>query len=359
MPAKCRRSFFGTIRSLIMNPKVTVIIPAYNASSTLPLCLKALLEEPEQNKEIIVVDDCSTDATAEISRSMGVRTIQTSKRGGPAAARNLGAEKATSEILFFVDADVVIHKGSISLIQEILQEGQLAAVFGSYDDEPAEQNFLSQYKNLFHHFVHHNSSADASTFWAGCGAIRKELFLSVNGFNATDYPHPSIEDIELGVRLKQKNLLIRLDKRLQGKHLKKWTAPSLLKADILYRALPWSRLIVDMGDVPKQLNLHSSHRFSAVLAALFFAVVLIGIFLPSWLIFVQAAALLALIILLNRSLYAFFLRKKGLLFLTGAIIWHMLYYVYSGIVFVYCWIRYRLFHFGGRASLHAMRSENR
>jgi glycosyltransferase involved in cell wall biosynthesis len=342
-----------------MNPTVTVIVPAYNASATLPLCLKALLEEPEQDKEIIVVDDCSTDATPEIAGSMGVPIIQTSKRGGPAAARNLGAEKATGKILFFVDADVVIHKGSISLVQEILQEERLAAVFGSYDDEPAEQNFLSQYKNLLHHFVHHNSDVDASTFWAGCGAIRKDVFLSANGFNAIEYPHPSIEDIELGVRLKQKQFMIRLDKRLQGKHLKKWSTLSLLKADILYRAYPWSRLIADMGEVPNQLNLHSSQRFSAMLSALFFGVVLIGIFLPSWLILLQAMPLLALIVLLNRSLYAFFLRKKGLIFLTGVIFWHMLYYIYSGIVFVYCWIRYRILPSGRRTSLHEVRSENR
>jgi glycosyltransferase involved in cell wall biosynthesis len=342
-----------------MNPIVTVIVPAYNASATLPLCLKALLEEPDQNNEIIVVDDCSTDATSEIARTMGVQVIQTAKRSGPAAARNLGAEKAAGEILFFVDADVVIHKGSISLIQDILQDDQLAAVFGSYDDEPAEQNFLSQYKNLLHHFVHHNSSPDAGTFWAGCGAIRKSIFVSVNGFNAADYPHPSIEDIELGVRLKQKNLLIRLDKGLQGKHLKKWTALSLLKADILYRAYPWSRLIADMGAVPNQLNLHSTHRFSAFLAALFFAIAIIGIFFPSWSIVAQAGLLLALVIVLNRSLYAFFLRKKGLLFLTGAIFWHMFYYVYSGFVFVYCWIRYRTFPSSRRASMRPVRSANR
>jgi glycosyltransferase involved in cell wall biosynthesis len=331
MPAKpgepkCRLKLalqFDTIPSRTMNPTVTVIVPAYNAPATLPLCLKALLEEPDQNNEIIVVDDCSTDATPEIARTMGVQVIQTAKRSGPAAARNLGAEKAAGEILFFVDADVVIHKGSILLIQDILQDDQLAAVFGSYDDEPAEQNFLSQYKNLLHHFVHHNSSPDAGTFWAGCGAIRKSIFVSVSGFNAADYPHPSIEDIELGVRLKQKNLFVRLDKRLQGKHLKKWTALSLLKADILYRAYPWSRLIAAMGAVPNQLNLHSTHRFSAFLAALFFAIAIIGIFFPSWSIVVQAGLILALIIVLNRSLYTFFLRKKGLLFLTGAIFWHM------------------------------------
>ncbi len=53
----------------------------------------------------------------------------------------------------------------------VSEEPDLAAVFGSYDDEPAAPNFLSQYKNLFHHFVHQQGSAEASTFWSGCGAI--------------------------------------------------------------------------------------------------------------------------------------------------------------------------------------------
>ena len=61
-------------------------------------------------------------------------------------------------------------------------------------------NFVSQYKNLFHHFVHQDASGTATSFWAGCGAIRRDIFLRLGGFN-TAYKRPSIEDIELGYRL--------------------------------------------------------------------------------------------------------------------------------------------------------------
>ena len=58
---------------------------------------------------------------------------------------------------------------------------------------------VSQYRNLLHHFVHQHGHAEASTFWAGCGAIRRAAFDAVGGFDAARFPRPSIEDIELGL----------------------------------------------------------------------------------------------------------------------------------------------------------------
>lgn len=334
--------------------RISIIIPAYNAAPTLPRCLQALQQESSEGTEIIVVDDCSTDDTAAIAEKMGARVLRTSKRGGPAAARNLGAELASGEILFFVDADVSVQESSVRLVREVFEKDpQVAAVFGSYDDQPAESNFLSQYKNLLHHFVHQKSSVDAETFWAGCGAVRKDIFALMRGFNADLYPNPSIEDIELGLRLKREKHSILLEKQLQGKHLKKWTALSLLKADILHRAYPWSRLIAETGQVPDQLNLQFSHRISALLSACFFALGPVALFLQLWPLLLVAAAFLAVVIYLNRDLYAFFAQKRGILFLPGAILWHMSYYVYSAMIFVYCWIRFRIFHHGTNPSLQA------
>ena len=107
----------------------------------------------------------------------------------------------------------------------------LAALFGSYDDEPFESNFLSQYKNLFHHYVHQTAKVDASTFWSGCGAIRREVFLAIGGFEE-NYRRPTIEDIELGYRLKKTGHRIRLLKELQVKHLKRW---EILRQSIAHR----------------------------------------------------------------------------------------------------------------------------
>ena len=71
---------------------------------------------------------------------------------------------AENEILWFIDADVVVHCDAITYLLNGFRSPQVAAVFGSYDDQPAAQNFLSQYKNLVHHFYHNRGRSEASTF---------------------------------------------------------------------------------------------------------------------------------------------------------------------------------------------------
>jgi len=190
---------------------------------------------------------------------------------------------------------------------------------------------------------------EAITFWAGCGAIRKGIFLATGGFNERKYPHPSIEDIELGLRLWQKHHPVRLDKRLQVKHLKHWNWFTLLKADILYRAYPWSNLILESSILPDDLNLQFSHRISAILAGTL--VVLIPFLVPAhrWfpsptvtLIGFAIVLIMILFVILNRHLYQFFFRQHGFAFALFTIPWHLFYYCYSGVTFAVCWFQYKL-----------------
>jgi GT2 family glycosyltransferase len=132
-------------------------------------------------------------------------------------ARNLGAKVAQGEYLCFIDADCEVHRETLSNIVTTFQEHpDIDALFGSYDDEPKATNFIAQYKNLFHHYVHQNGQEDASTFWAGCGAIKRSLFLELGGFDVNRYRRPSIEDIELGYRIKQTGSKIYLAKNVQS-----------------------------------------------------------------------------------------------------------------------------------------------
>jgi hypothetical protein len=112
-----------------------------------------------------------------------------------------------------------------------------------------------------HCFVHQKSRSEATTFWAGCGAIRRQVFLDFGGFDEK-YSSPSIEDIELGYRLfrAHRKLILRAD--LQVKHLKHWSLRSMMKADFYYRALPWSELSLGSGRMPNDLNLAISQRIS-------------------------------------------------------------------------------------------------
>ena len=320
-------------------PFISVILPVYNGEKFLPDCLRALTSNSYEKYELIVVDDCSTDKSAEIGRQLGARILRMPRQSGPAAARNLGAQEARGDILLFVDADVVVRPDTLDLIAaDFVSHPEVAAVFGSYDDEPAEKNFISQYKNLAHHFVHQQSSSDAVTFWAGCGAVRRDVFLRVDGFNAERYPRPAIEDIELGYRMRMKGYRILLDKQLQGKHLKRWTLRSMLHADIFCRAVPWSILIFESHGLVNDLNLQTTDRISAGLVALSLVVFPFSILKPPLLLLI--VVLLAMIPILNYRFYRFLLRRKGLKFAVLAFPMHLLYYLYSGFSFLFCWIRY-------------------
>ena len=253
---------------MIEQPFVSVIVPVHNGSKQIKACLAALAASSYPSFEIIVVDDCSTDDTVVTARRDGVNVLSLPKQSGASAARNYGAQNAQGDMLLFIDSDVVVRKETIELVVDVFQHNtDIAAVFGSYDDDPVEGNFISQYRNLFHHFHHQQSDNEAFTFWAGCGAVWKNVFEEIGGFNHKRYGKPSIEDIELGYRIHKNGYKILLDKNLQVKHLKRWKFLSMLRADIFQRSIPWSRLILETKFMPKHLNLEVSYRVSSISVA--------------------------------------------------------------------------------------------
>jgi len=248
---------------------VSVIVPAFNGAADLDRCLQAIGQSSGPMFECIVVDDASTDADVRrVAERHAVRYERLSGRSGPAVARNTGAAKAAGRILFFTDADVELHADAISQAISLLDaEPDVAAVIGSYDDDPGHPGLLSQYRNLYHHWTHQSGSAEAWTFWTGCGAIRRESFEQLGGFSA-DFQQPSIEDIELGWRARTAGFRIRLLKTMQGKHLKRWRFWDMVRTDIFRRGAPWVALLFRQGSVQSDLNLDRRARIATLAAAL-------------------------------------------------------------------------------------------
>ena len=321
---------------------ISVVMPVYNGAAVLPQSLAPLLAMRRGGEiaEIIVVDDGSTDGTAALATSLGVASMRSGGRLGPGGARNAAAPVAIGQILWFVDADVVVHDDAARRLAHAFRASDAAAVFGCYDDRPAGTNFLSQYKNLVHHHYHRREPGDAETFWAGCGAVRKDIFVACGGFDADAYPHPSIEDIELGYRLRERGARIVLAPEVQGTHLKVWHLANLLHTDIIRRALPWSRLILARTGLPDTLNVGIGERMNAVLAAGLFASVVLAAtsMAPFWLPLVIMAALGVA----NRRLYATFRRGHGQLFAIAGVAFHQIYYLYSSAAFAWCWLERRI-----------------
>ena len=145
-------------------PKLSIVVPVYNGAATLPACLKALIEAPGPSREVIVSDDASLDQSTDIAAALGVTTLRSGANRGASAARNAGAATARGDILVFVDADVVIHPDALMRMGCFFDENpQYAALFGSYDAKPSAPNFVSQYRNLLHHFTHQNGRFEAET----------------------------------------------------------------------------------------------------------------------------------------------------------------------------------------------------
>ncbi len=318
------------------NPQLSVIVPMYNAASMIRRCLEPLLGMLDRGeiKEIIVVNDGSTDQSAEVVASIPrVQLIRTPAQSGPGAARNLGAELASGSHLWFVDSDVIVTPESARVIRSALCETGAGAVFGCYDDHPAALNFLSQYKNLVHRYYHARGKEDASTFWAGCGAVERGLFRELGGFDAQRYRYPSIEDIELGYRIVDAGRRIVLRSDLQGKHLKEWRLRNLLHTEVFRRAIPWSDLMLERKHLTNDLNVGTGERVRAALSLAWLLAILawlVGL-APGW---VAPAGLLACLAA-NLDLIRFFATRRGALFAERAFLYHQFYYVYSSAAFVY------------------------
>lgn len=361
-------------------PAMTVVVPVHNDAENLRACLQAIANSDGPCVEIVVVDDASTDTSAAVAEAMGARVVSLQHNAGPAAARNRGAEAARNPVIFFIDADVCVRRDTLTNMAAVFADETVAACFGSYDDAPTHRGFISQYRNLFHHHVHQHASAQACTFWSGCGAIRGEIFLAMGGFDAS-YSRPCIEDIELGVRLHKAGYNIRLARHVQVTHRKRWTLTNMVRTDVRDRGIPWTRLILREKHLPADLNLGITQRLSALAAGVlivmlggmavwqpmvlllpglamagvlvadavstrgwatrtmgltWFGVIAVGMAMTLWMLPTWAAVVLlpvATIVALNLKFYRFFIASRGLVFTAGVLPMHVLYYLYSGFAF--------------------------
>ena len=325
-------------------PRLSVIVPVRDGAAFLAESLPALRASdlPPEAWELVVVDDASTDGSAEVAGRYADAVVCLTRPQGPALARNRGAERARGEILVFVDADVCVHVDALRRFNELFtREPDVAAAFGAYDTAPRAPGLVSQYRNLLHHRVHAESPGDAETFWAGCGAIRRAVFAAAGEFDET---MRQLEDIELGYRARALGHRIVLRPEIQGTHLKRWTIGSMIATDLCGRGVTWMRLHLEQrrGGRPGTLNLRPAEKLYTLLTGL--AVGAIGLAAarrePAWLL--AAAASLLAVLVGNLPLFRWFGRERGLWFAVGVVPLRLLYYALNAIAAPIGWLQHTL-----------------
>lgn len=309
----------------------TVIIPFHRNLGQLGQSLAAA-RTSMPDAEIIVAADGALDDCTSLAQTYGARIVRIAGPSGPATARNRGADLATGDLLFFIDTDVVVAPDALPGMYRLLAENPgVAGVFGAYDLHPPEPNFMSQFKNLSHAYVHEIGAGEASTFWAGLGAIRASVFRSVGGYDER-FRQPSIEDIDLGVRIVAAGHVLMLDPRFRGTHLKRWTWRSAVMTDLTARGIPWTQLIHRSGVPKNRLNLSAALRVSVVCAYLLLGGLLLTPVTP-WGGGLAAAALAALLAL-NAPYYRWLARQRGVRFAATGVFAHWIHHLGNGMSFL-------------------------
>jgi GT2 family glycosyltransferase len=317
--------------------RLSVIVPFHRNLDQLRQCLAALLNARRVASamtafiEVIVAADGAVDDPSDLAREFGAVLFAIDGPRGPAAARSRAATIARGDILVFVDTDVVVSETALAQFAALMAtHHDVAAAFGAYDEDPADPGFLSQGRNLAHSFIHQRSNRDASTFWAGLGAVRADVFAAVGGFDER-FVRPSVEDIDLGYRIHAAGFRIVLDPTIQGKHLKRWTFRSSVLTDIRDRGIPWMQLMHRYGGMQNDLNVSIAYRLCVVVSYALVGSVAAALYWPAALVLVPL--LIAALCLLDLPYYAFFIRRTGVWFTVRWFAVHVLHHVCNGISF--------------------------
>jgi len=181
-------------------PSVSLIIAAYNEAKVIARKIEnsLSLDYPRQKLEIIVASDGSTDGTNEIVRGyapQGVKLVALNPNQGKSTAQNRGVAKATGEILFFTDANVMLRPGAIRKIVRNFADPQVGCVVGKVTYLNEGDTSVSEGEGLYwrYELFLRKKESEIGNFAMGSGpimALRRELFQPLDPDVGEDFVLP-------------------------------------------------------------------------------------------------------------------------------------------------------------------------
>ncbi|MBL0225277.1 MAG: mycofactocin biosynthesis glycosyltransferase MftF [Geobacteraceae bacterium] len=188
-------------------PDISIVIPVKDRADELKRCLASIagLSYPQEKLQVIVVDDGSSDDSAQVARQFGALLVTSGGTGrGPAAARNVGAARAGGEILAFIDSDCSASKEWLNELIPAFNNPAMAAIGGQVDGM-CSASIVDRYESVMSSLslgAHERvGSSGSDTFYLpSCNLlVRRSAFRSAGGFK--DGMHVG-EDVDLTWRLR-------------------------------------------------------------------------------------------------------------------------------------------------------------
>ena len=130
-----------------MEKLISIVIQNYNNEGTIGKCLEAAFASDYTNFEVVVVDDHSDDGSVEIIKKFPCQLVSFQKRSGTSKARNVGAQSSSGEIIFFTDADCLLQKDTLSIVNNVFSEVDTDVIIGgTYTRMPYDKSFCCPHR---------------------------------------------------------------------------------------------------------------------------------------------------------------------------------------------------------------------
>jgi GT2 family glycosyltransferase len=300
-------------------PRLSVVMPVYNAESTLAECLTRLYKSAFGDFEVVMVDDGSTDGSRAIASSFPVRIVPSDGRVGPAAARNLGARVAEGDVIFFIDSDVMVQPDTLARVAARFERGDVEGIVGVQSAAMRHRDLISQYKNLWMRWTYVRQTGDVPLFYTTAAAIRREAFIGAGGFDQ-GYATPNVEDTAFGQKLARLGIRVRVEPDLEVEHVKRYSLTGLLRTDYM-RAVSLTRLkLRERGDLTRNnTSVPGSYMASVPLAGLGTLALVLGVVFGWPVVGALGALALAGVTALNAGFLAAIRDTEGILRAVAAI----------------------------------------
>lgn len=310
---------------------LSVVIPVKRNCDAIKACLTAVSVNTLVDFELIVVLDGweSGDFFIQWANDERIQVVSLPKCG-PAICRNHGVKISRGSYVAFLDSDVLIQEDSFDKALKRLKKTNEDGLIGSYDSSPSASGSISKFRNILHHYHHQKNNDQKGVFWGAFALIKKQVLLDVGGYDEQFFL-PSVEDVELGIRLSDRGYIIRIHADIQVKHLKKWTFYNWMITDIFLRAKPWTILIFRYGkQAGNHLNTNSKEKASAFVVLISLLLLFNGL-IWNWL-WVLVPVTILNFILLQLAFYRIIIRSVG--FSPTVLLLHHIYFIFAGIGFV-------------------------
>ncbi len=344
---------------------ISIIIPNYNGAGTIGKGLESVFSSNYKNFEVVVVDDSSTDSSVEIIKGFPCRLVGLDKHSGASRARNMGAQNSLGEVLFFTDADCLLQKDTLTLVNKAVEKYKKEDIIppnpplvkggvgvgivggivigGTYTRVPYDDNFFSAFQSIFINYSEKKHKENPDYVATHAMIMDRRIFEDTGGFHE-DFFLPILEDVEFSHRLRRAGYRIVINPEILVRHIFNF---SLLKSlqNAARKSMYWTIYSIKNRDLLADSGTASIELKTNVLSYLFISLLSFLYLLSGISVFLIAIPFITGVNLyLNRGLIRAFYETKGLVFTFFAILYYTMVYsigvsagAFAGII-IYLWL---------------------